>query len=338
MIDSTGMAAYENEYVEGVLVRQRSFDSAGNLLIDQFHFPGREEHRALYYGNLATEGFIIETTWDANHRVREECRTPAGVVLDSHAGIITGGSPWLDHTGRISGGVLVLSEWNGEPIADKMNRLLAQLPKVEERLAWKLPLDTQSSTKHFMGDETYHVSIDPAASRVPFCSGRRSTHQAGIFGGVVARQRDRDLYTPSAPRQPVSYELLDLAHSWNRTLRVRFGILTLVPINADLPNEQDPTGALAVEFAAGSIQEKAWLKPVIHMQQDVEPHAKRIEKFFAGTGIEVDASRVKLFDQTLPKASDATCLRPRRDVLGTFLLVSNYRIEQHGAQLVLYPR
>jgi hypothetical protein len=132
--------------------------------------------------------------------------------------------------------------------------------------------------------------------------------------------------------------LLVCAHQRNWTLRVRFGVLSLVPINHDLLNAGDPTGALAVEFRAGSPQAQAWLEPVIHMRQDIELPAERIEKFFEGTSIEVDASRVTLPAHKWPQLTEAAYLRPRRDVLGTFLLTSNYRVEQQGNRLILHPR
>jgi hypothetical protein len=129
------------------------------------------------------------------------------------------------------------------------------------------------------------------------------------------------LPTRPASTQPVFQRLLAAAHRRNCTLRVRFGVLMAVPIGADLLRHDDKTGTLAVKFPAGSTQSQAWLEPVVHMRQDIVPHAKRIEKFFEGTTIEVDASGVKLPAEYRPNLDDATYLRARRDVLGTFLLV-----------------
>jgi hypothetical protein len=320
----TGVTTYEADYVDDRLLRARFYDPSGTLLKEEFNLWDRGEVKTRDYSRLAKHGFILETARSAT-RQRAEWRTPGGKLLESHAGDLNADQE------------LANTEWNGAAVAEEMNHLLAGLPTDRERSIWLTPPDWSRTPAAFMGDQTFEISISKPEDRVPFCSGNRGSGRV-MFDEIWMPHRTLiGLTAPAPPTQPAVYYLLPLAHHRNCTLRLRFGVVTVLPISAELL-DADQTGALAVEFPAGSTQQKEWLEPVVHMRQDIVPHAKRIEQFFADTSIEVDASRVKLPAEYRPNLDDATYLRPRRDVLGTFLLTSNYRVEQQGNRLILHPR
>ena len=330
----TGRTTYEADYVEHRLLNERIYDSAGVLAEDHDHVA--RVHSARDQSQLAQHGFILEKYRDdAKQQLRHEWKMPDGTVLESHFGTLR------DRY------ILTLTEWNARPFTDEMNRVLAELPAENDRLAWAAQPEGRvlMGPGALMGDNTYVPFISKRVDPVPFCTGPRTNEHPIRFDEIGMQYREGNLLragggpaiVPGGP-QSAFHALLICAHQRNCTLRVRFGIVTVVPIGPELLQSTDPTGALAVKFPTGSRQEKAWLEPVVHMRREIESLAERVEQFFGETGIEIDASRLNLPAEKPLYLDNSTYLRPRRDVLGTFLLVNNCRVEQQGNRLVLLPR
>ena len=126
------------------------------------------------------------------------------------------------------------------------------------------------------------------------------------------------------------------------TLCVRFGVVCVVPITERelLPNG-DPTDMTSVKFAPDSQQAQDWEQPMVGVSPEIRDHQQRIKQLFAGTSIEVDASRVSGQNEEMPRLqpyAPMTYRRPRRDVFGIFLSYNNYRVEQRGQKLIVLPR
>ena len=333
----TGQTTYEAEYVNNRPVRERIYDFAGALAEERSHSWDRREHSARDFSQLAKRGFILEKYRDdAQKQMRHEWKTPDGTALESHFGTLRDGY------------ILALTEWNGRPITDEMNRVLADLPTSNDRRAWATSLEGKAlmGPGALMGDHTYVPFISQRVDPVPFCTGPRTNEHPIRFDALHIQLEQGKLLRAQLHGPPISpggphsafHDLLVGAHQRNCTLRVRFGIVTVVPIETKLLDNTDPTGALAVQFPAGSTQEQAWLEKVVHMRREVHSPAERVKSFFAGTGIEIDTSRLDLPDEAPSYLHNSDYLRPRRDVLGTFLLVRECRVEQDGNRLILYPR
>jgi hypothetical protein len=160
--------------------------------------------------------------------------------------------------------------------------------------------------------------------------------------------------TSSTPKGPLIHELLAHAHARHQTLQCRFGILCVVPINAETVAPGDPTGALAVQFAADSTTAAAWLENVVSMDQRVASRVQRLQQFFRDTGIEIDAGQLSEVAETQLNLPDnqstlkfpprinyipeSAPLRTRRDTLGIFLWHHRLRVEQRGHKLIVLPQ
>lgn len=140
-------------------------------------------------------------------------------------------------------------------------------------------------------------------------------------------------------------QMLLLAHHVEATLRYRYGVVCLVPLDGPSLHDEDPAGVLQVQFAAGSPQEQDWLKPARRMPISHDAHADRLKQFFAGASFEVDVSQITRIEKLpvhaptdVPLAIATDLLRPRRDILGIFLCRNGYRVVQAGNKLSFLPK
>ncbi len=328
----TGERKSESLYEEDVLRRQRSFNSQGQLVHETLEFPERGEtlHRD-YHVNRERSLVAVTRVTDNGQHLRREWWTNNGKLLESD-----------DYFRQGNIGFQPV-RWNDRPVAEVSQELLNLLPQ-EHRDFWaQLALLTNQKVTSYLGEATFYVgapllvdspSADPLDGLPPF------------------RKHNEYFLSPSStpPNGPLIHELLSWAHAQNQTLQCRFGVLCMAPINAETAAPGDPTGALAVQFAAGTTAAAAWLETVACMDQDVASPAQRLQQFFADTGIEIDASGICFRAEMqpdlpkLPNSSEIPGLphfvfrRTRRDTLGIFLWHHRLRVEQRGNKLIVLPR
>lgn len=323
-------------YEDGVLRRERMFDARGQLATDIIHFPERGETVERFYV-LARDPSIIASPriWDRGARLRREWRTSAGALLES-----------VEFDCQKNQEDLQLVRWNDRPIAEATQELLEQLPQQQQEFWTKHGWLSNQWVSADLGDSTFLAGtllhIDSA--------------DGNPLVGIPLGSRVNYFLCPtsSTPKGPLIHELLAHAHARHQTLQCRFGILCVVPINAETIAAGDPTGALGVQFAAETTAAAAWLENVVSMDQSVESRPQRLQQFFRDTGIEIDASALTETELHLPAnpstrklaqdsprinyIPDTAPRRTRRDTLGVFLWHHRLRVEQRGTKLVISAR
>jgi hypothetical protein len=167
----TGLPTYEADYVDDLPLRARFYDPPGTLAKQQFYLWDRDEFRTWDYSHLGSYGFILEETLSGKNRNHKEWKTPAGEVLESRLG----------NDKKYTDDEFVFIDWNGRPVAEETNRVLADLPGAKERAAWTSPLSTPTKAPAFMGDQTYQFSVSNSGDSIPYCSGERTNKQRVQF-------------------------------------------------------------------------------------------------------------------------------------------------------------
>jgi hypothetical protein len=314
--DKTGKRLREKHWNYGVLWRERSFDQYGFADEETAYLTDFTLERKFVTQRRPIA--IVTQTWN-DGRQHKSWQAPPGAELESYHALVAGDD-------------LRIVRWNDVPIDEAMDRFLSPLPAAD-RQAWQEKIELKIRQQvTYLGDSTYEVIANSSsAAKVP------------LHGIPIPPVRFPAIGPPPLRDRPMIQDYLAAAHRMNRTLEVRFGVVCIVPIeppplNPAVMKVADPTGALAVRFEKDSPQEKAWLEKVIGMDQGVVPHAKRLQHYFADTGIEIDASQVNLRWEHRPNLADSTYLRTRRDTLGIFLWHHRLQVEQQGNKLMVVPR
>lgn len=325
-------AIYEDE----VLRRERTFDARGELATDKVHFPARGETIEQTYG-LGRESLLIAKSriFAGGRRLQKEWRNTSNHLLEA-----------IEYESKNDQEEWKLVRWNNRPIAEAVQELLNPLPPQQQAIWARHGWLSNQFVSSDLGDSTFW-----AAGALLHVDGPNENPLAGI---PLGRRANYFLCpTSTTPNGPLVHELLAHAHARHQTLQCRFGILCLVPISAETAAPGDPTGTLAVQFAAGTTAAAAWLENVVGMDQDLAP-AKRLQHFFRDTGIEIDSSQSGLtseyppsllsgadkvlFRKPAPVFSKEAYRRTRRDTLGIFLRHHRLRVEQQGNKLIVLPR
>lgn len=348
IITRTEQTTWEKRFVDGELVRERTYQPPGVLSEEKHFVAARGETRTRRIEDLGSEQLISESIYrERDHYFHEEWRTPTGELLES--------AVWQE--GR-------LTTWNGQPFLSELTRLLGSLADWREREAWLQPrIERGATSVDQFGDATFRVR--PCLGGRPGQYDLANQQLVTVHFGSAGEQRISDLEIyflhttlmvmgsrekiPSA--KSLAEQLLRDLHRSNFTLRPRFGILSCVPISLASLHGDDPTGISKIQFERDSPQDRDWSRLAFPMRQKFAAHAERLQDFFANTSLSVNLSQVTGVDvrplpnghadQVIPQLSiphDSPHLRPRRDLFGLFLSHNNYRVEQQGDQLVVLPR
>lgn len=321
-------------YDEGVLRRSRAFDAQGLLASETLHYPQRGETlNRIFQINPERSVVAVSRTRDDGRQFRREWRTSTGQLLES-----------IEYERKNDPQESRVVRWNDRPIAEATQELLNQLPP-DQQDYW---------TQHgWLSNQ--HVSADLGDST--FLAGTLlhidSADENPLVGIPLGRRVNYFLCpTSTTPNGPLLHELLAHSHARHQTLQCRFGILCVVSINAETAAPGDPTGALAVQFAAGTTASAAWLENVVPMEKLFASKTHRLHHFFGDTGIEIDASQLNEAAETKVNSpaeatfpfpiqstwTDSAPRRTRRDTLGIFLWHHRLRVEQQGNKLIVLPR
>jgi hypothetical protein len=334
-----GSERTESIYHDGVLIREREFRPENVLVEERLFFPELGETLVRRYETVRGESLIVESRQSLQSgRTSTQWKTAHGTTLQSYEY-----GPGAPH------------RWNGRSIDEGLHDVfMNRIANESVRAEWQRPQSSYDSIGYvYLGDGT-------------FC-GIRTTNQTKRLDGIALEGKllgETWLHVQGTDSTQLSdAELFYFNHNLNLNLRTddhplpavevllhrvfrqgytlvpRFGVVCVVPIcSAELASE-DPTGVMQVQFSEDSSQQKEWLDLQDSVVRD-SSRRQRIEKLFAGSSIEIDASAVT-DTQPLPfrrRATPAPHLRSRRDILGLCLWYHGYRVEQEGNKLTVLPQ
>jgi hypothetical protein len=337
-------------YDEGALRLQKEYDPSGNLRRVKQLFPEEGRELEKEYVESPSGTIICESEmFQSQGRYRYRWTTLDGELLESQA-----------YQHDAANKTTRLTHWNGLPIEEAMAKFTAALPDEPTRQSWLQKRRANGATTIAdLGDTTLQLrpftgapvgTVAPQADQLLF-------HIANIDSGKRAGELEVFFVIQSimlmGSREPANKSLLeqilrDFASS-NATLRCRYGIVCLVPIDKQTLAEDDLAGVLQVTFTAGSEQEKDWLQLARAMPTKISAHADTVQEFLEGASFEFDVSQMQGVEPPQVSNNEATLvnferptpdeiLRPRRDILGIFLWRNNYCVKQEGNKLIFLPR
>lgn len=332
----------EEFYIDGVKVWEAQYAEDGRLRFKQ-HFLAGRAHGPYYDQEGKVQGQFDAGLKTGMWRVVQSYEGESVIAQQSFdAGIPHGEWKWSAGETTLQSATFDrgrLTKWNGRPPAEEMARILELKqvdPVTRDVLATRMEhVDFDHSTSH--GGTAFEWPLTNSYHRLVLQFPMREA-QDGMLG-KPPKMTD--------PGRSVSEAFVEQALLSSQTLDFRFGVICFVPITQFELHGEDRSGVSQIRFEPGSREEQAWLEP-ISVSQDINVHTpQRLQQLFAGTPIEIDASKFAMPMGVQPAASIpsrfpgrefSTYRRPRRDVVGLLLLARGWTLQQRGNRLEIIPR
>ncbi|WP_254512475.1 hypothetical protein [Anatilimnocola floriformis] len=354
--NAQGLVIYEGDYVDDQYVGFRRYSDSGTLLesVSDLAAAAAQAQRQSYAGggNVVIEW---ERVGDPLHddRIFLEWQNRAGNYLQSLV---------IDREQS------QVSRWNGRPALEEAERLLADLPPAA-RSAWlakssdwnppPLELPPPKTTKERIVRQLLGLSLadgilefhettyvrDIGNGHSPLVLEMHDSEQMYCSYRTLIGRSSRLLQagaTTAEKNQPFLFVLLQRLAAEDYTLLARYGVLVVVPISK-VQTPLDPSGVLAIQFPAGSAEERAWLEEIEPTIGD-QMYQRTIPGLFQKTPVRINVSKVNPFHIGEADRDDLSLIIPsglprirrsRRDLLGSMLWANHLRVEQREGELLV---
>lgn len=327
---------FEEFYVDDVKTWEARYTNDGQLKLKR-HFHGDQLHGPYFDLTLGTEGEFRLGKKQGRWQIKQ---------LHDRETVIC--EQWFDN-GRADGlwiwksGEQVvqtaqfqagkLAEWNGQPVADELARVLAVK-------------NVDAVTRAALGASVAQVDFDHwschggAAFEWPLKNSPHRLLMQVPMCNDLCLQGTVQKHLPH-PQQGVCEAFLEQALLASRTLDYRFGVICFVPIAQSEIAWQDRSGVSQIHFTPGSPEEMAWLELVKSGEGLPADESGHLQELFEGTPIQIEVATQRLPPSRMASAvvnrDPPIVLRSRRDVLGMFLVSRGWTCQQRGNKLEILP-